>query len=52
MVDLLPPGTAGSNTAAAELALAQLPKTYRRGRRTLICADSGGGTHAFVAWLG
>lgn len=53
---LLRPGKAGSNTAAdhittAGLALAQLPKTYRRGRRTLMRTDSGGGTHEFVAWL-
>lgn len=53
---LLRPGNAGSNTAAdhitaARLALAQLPKKYRRGRRTLIRCDSGGGTHEFVAWL-
>ncbi|WP_078909788.1 IS1380 family transposase [Streptomyces virginiae] len=53
---LLRPGNAGSNTAAdhvkiAELALAQLPKKYRRGRQTLIRTDSGGGTHEFVAWL-
>ncbi|MEU5288173.1 IS1380 family transposase [Streptomyces sp. CA-278952] len=53
---LLRPGNAGSNTAAdhitaARLALAQLPKEYRRGRRTLIRTDSAGGTHAFVAWL-
>lgn len=53
---LLRPGNAGSNTAAdhiiaARLALAQLPKTYRRGRRTLIRTDSAGGTHEFVAWL-
>jgi hypothetical protein len=38
---LLRPGKAGSNTAAdhivtAQLALAQLPKKYRRGRQTLI----------------
>lgn len=50
------PGNAGSNTAAdhieaARLALAQLPKSLRRGRRTLIRTDSGGGTHAFVNWL-
>ncbi|GAA3369605.1 hypothetical protein GCM10020367_12980 [Streptomyces sannanensis] len=56
VVGLLRPGNAGSNTAAdhieaAKLALAQLPKQYRRGRRTLIRADSGGGTHEFVAWL-
>ncbi|GGW04028.1 hypothetical protein GCM10010264_19970 [Streptomyces globisporus] len=31
--------------------MAQLPKTYRRGRQTLIRTDSGGGTHEFVAWL-
>ncbi|MBO0913688.1 IS1380 family transposase, partial [Streptomyces laculatispora] len=53
---LLRPGNAGSNTAAdhistAQLALAQLPKPYRRGRQTLIRTDSGGGTHEFVAWL-
>ncbi|MGW0772044.1 IS1380 family transposase [Streptomyces sp. NPDC002676] len=53
---LLRPGNAGSNTAAdhitaTRLALAQLPKTYRRGRRTLIRCDSAGGTHEFVAWL-
>ena len=53
---LLRPGNAGSNTAAdhittTQLALAQLPKKYRRGRRTLIRTDSGGGTHEFVAWL-
>lgn len=49
---LLSPGNAGSNTAAdhittARLALAQLPKKYRRGRQTLIRTDSGGGTHKF-----
>lgn len=53
---LLRPGNAGSNTAADpitanRLALAQLPKKYRRGRRTLIRCDSGGGTHEFMAWL-
>jgi hypothetical protein len=53
---LLRPGNAGSNTAAdhittTQLALAQLPKTYRRGRNTLIRTDSAGGTHEFVAWL-
>jgi hypothetical protein len=53
---LLRPGNAGSTTGAdhiiaAGLALAQLPKTYRRGRQTLISTDSGGGTHEFVAWL-
>ncbi|MFJ5035044.1 IS1380 family transposase [Streptomyces sp. NPDC088560] len=53
---LLRPGNAGSNTAAdhieaAQLALKQLPKKYRRGRQTLIRTDSGGGTHEFVDWL-
>ncbi|MFF7899612.1 IS1380 family transposase [Streptomyces sp. NPDC088817] len=53
---VLRPGNAGSNTAAdhitaAGLALSQLPKKYRRGRRTLIRTDSAGGTHDFVAWL-
>ncbi|MGP4052192.1 RNA-guided endonuclease TnpB family protein [Streptomyces sp. 2A115] len=56
VVGLLRPGNAGSNTAAdhieaTKLALAQLPKRLRRGRQTLIRTDSGGGTHAFVAWL-
>ncbi|KFG71650.1 hypothetical protein FM21_33300 [Streptomyces mutabilis] len=53
---LLRPGNAGSNTAsdhitAAQLALEQMPEKYRRGRRTLICTGSAGGTHDFVAWL-
>ncbi len=53
---LLRPGNAGSNTAsdhitAVQLALVQLPKKYRRGRRTLIRTDSAGGTHDFVSWL-
>uniref|UniRef100_UPI002930A451 IS1380 family transposase n=1 Tax=Streptomyces sp. MK7 TaxID=3067635 RepID=UPI002930A451 len=53
---LLRPGNAGSNTAVdhittAQLALAQLPKRYRRGRQTLVRTDSAGGTHDFVAWL-
>jgi Transposase DDE domain group 1 len=53
---LLRPGNAGSNTAAdhigtTKLALAQLPRQHRRGRRTLIRTDSAGGTHEFVAWL-
>ncbi|MEU0100449.1 IS1380 family transposase [Streptomyces sp. NPDC006267] len=53
---LLRPGNAGSNTAAdhittARLALAQLPKHYRRGRQTLIRTDSAGGTREFVSWL-
>lgn len=56
LAGLLRPGNAGSNTAAdhiaaARLALAQLPKKYRRGRRTLIRTDSGGGTHEFLNWL-
>lgn len=53
---LLRAGNAGSNTAAdhitaTQLALAQLPKRFRRGRRTLIRTDSGGGTHEFANWL-
>ncbi|MBZ6086556.1 IS1380 family transposase [Streptomyces olivaceus] len=53
---LLRPGNAGSNTAAdhittAQLALAQLPTRFRRGRRTLVRTDSAGGTHDFVVWL-
>ncbi|MFD4785681.1 transposase [Streptomyces sp. NPDC058459] len=53
---LLRPGNAGSNTAAdhittAQLALAQMPEKYRRGRQALIRTDSAGGTHDFVAWL-
>jgi hypothetical protein len=53
---LLRPGNAGSNTAAdhitaAKLALAQLPRRYRRGRRTLIRTVTAGGTHEFVGWL-
>jgi hypothetical protein len=51
---MLRPGNAGSNTAAdhiqaVKLALAQLPQDLRR--RVLIRADSGGGTHEFLAWL-
>ena len=51
---VLRPGNAGSNTAAdhieaTRLALAQLPRELRR--RVLIRADSGGGTHEFLAWL-
>ena len=51
---MLRPGNAGSNTAAdhieaTRLALAQLPPALRR--RVLIRADSGGGTHEFLAWL-
>ncbi len=53
---LLRPGNAGSNTAAdhittTQLALAQMPKHYRRGRQPLIRTDSAGGTHDFVPWL-
>ena len=53
---LLRPGNAGSNAAAehiatARLALAQLPKKYRRGRQTLIRTDSADGTRDFVSWL-
>ncbi|QHY94194.1 hypothetical protein SSPS47_03495 [Streptomyces sp. S4.7] len=53
---LLRPGNAGANTAtdhitAAQLVLAQPPKKYRRGHRTLIRTDCAGGTHDFVAWL-
>lgn len=56
VVALLRPGNAGSNTAAdhitaTRLALAQLPKKYRRGRRTLIRTDSASDTHDFVSWL-
>jgi hypothetical protein len=51
---LLRPGNAGSNTAtdhiaAIKLALAQLPGKSRR--KVLVRADSGGGTHEFLAWL-
>jgi Transposase DDE domain group 1 len=51
---MLRPGNAGSNTAAdhiavTRLALAQLPPALRR--KVLIRADSGGGTHDFLAWL-
>lgn len=53
---LLRPGNAGSNTAAdhiatARLALAQLPRRLRRGRKTLIRTDSAGGTQQFLSWL-
>ena len=49
---VLRPGNAGSNTAAdhveaTRLALAQLPRRVRR--RVLVRADSGGGTHDFLA---
>ena len=51
---VLRPGSAGSNTAAdhietARLALAQLPRHL--GRRVLVRADSGGGTHEFLKWV-
>ena len=51
---MLRPGNAGSNTAADHItatrhALGQLPAAMRR--RTLIRADSGGGTHGFLTWL-
>ena len=51
---MLRPGNAGSSTAAdhigaVRLAVAQLPTGLRR--RVLIRADSGGGTHEFLAWL-
>jgi Transposase DDE domain group 1 len=51
---MLRPGNAAYNTGAdhieaAPLALAQLPKEARR--QVLIRADSGGGTHEFLAWL-
>jgi hypothetical protein len=53
----LRPGNAGSNTAADHIdvvqqALAQLPgSSPRPGKRVLIRADGGGGTHEFLAWL-
>jgi hypothetical protein len=51
---VLRPGNAGSNTAAdhieaTRLALAQLPAAQRK--NVLVRADSGGGTHEFLAWL-
>jgi Transposase DDE domain group 1 len=45
----LPDNTAADHVEAARLALAQLPAGVRR--RVLIRADSGGGTHEFLAWL-
>ena len=56
---LLRPGNAGSNTAAdhiavTKLALRQLPSHRagtRPGRKVLIRADGGGGTHEFLEWL-
>jgi hypothetical protein len=41
----------GEYADTVQLALAQLPKRYRRGRQTLIRTDSAGGTHDFVSWL-
>ncbi|CBG71362.1 putative transposase (fragment) [Streptomyces scabiei 87.22] len=43
--------TAADHITAAQLALAHMPKKYRRGRQTLIRTDSAGGTHDFVVWL-
>jgi hypothetical protein len=56
VVGLPRPGNAGSNTAAGHieatgLALARLLERLRRGRRTLIRTDAGGGTRECVAWL-
>ncbi len=53
---LLRPGNAGSNTAfdhitVAAAALQQLPRAYRRGRKTLIRTDTAGGTHTFLDWV-
>jgi len=56
---MLRPGRAGSNTAADHIAvtkdaLRQLPFTRgggRIGRKVLIRADGGGGTHEFLGWL-
>jgi hypothetical protein len=55
---LLRPGNAGSNTAADHKrvlidALAQLPgdPAYRVGRKVLVRADAGGGTHDFLKYL-
>jgi hypothetical protein len=55
---LLRPGNAGSNTAADHKqvlidALAQLPGDpgYRVGRKILVRADAGGGTHNFLEYL-
>ena len=56
---MLRPGRAGSNTAADHIqvtkdALRQLPFTRRGGRigrKVLIRADGGGGTHEFLGWL-
>jgi hypothetical protein len=51
---VLRPGNAGSNHRrrshrGGRLALAQLPRRLRG--RALVRADSGGGTHEFLAWL-
>ena len=56
---ILRAGNAGSNTAADHIAvvsqaLKQLPthrSGRRAGRRVLVRADGGGGTHEFLAWL-
>jgi hypothetical protein len=56
---MLRPGRAGSNTAADHIAvtkdaLRQLPFTRRGGRigrKVLIRADGGGGTHEYLQWL-
>lgn len=45
----LPDNTAADHVGAVRLAMAQLPKQMRR--QVLIRADSGGGTHEFLAWL-
>lgn len=41
----------GRRSPAPRLAPARLPKGFRRGRRTLIRTDSGGGTHEFPGRL-
>jgi hypothetical protein len=55
---LLRPGNAGANKAADHIsvvkdALAQLPISagYRVGRKVLVRADAGGGTHDFIHYL-
>ena len=56
---MLRPGRAGSNTAADHIAvtkdaLRQLPfarRGGRIGRKVLVRADSGGGTHEYLKWL-
>lgn len=47
----LPDNTAADHIQATKMALAQLPKTYRRGRQTLIRTGSGSSSHEFVARL-